>query len=625
MMKNTQITTFERNRYYAGKALTTADFQAEQAYFNNKRHFLNSMMYGAGVVCGLGVVSLDDLSILVESGVAIDGMGREIVVDNSVVKKLSAIDGYDGLKTAEVSLCIRYHEEAVHTVYAVSQNDPDREYEYNRIREGFQIFLTDTSAIPPLMDTETEFLARGVLLNSDDYRVELRMPATVSRGRLVCMTLHITKLTENDTSLTYHGVLQIPAFLAPDGSQEMELSVSDVRLGAGESLDYSYWMTTQEIEAEETNILLKSGSVGAFLNDRIVTSAKNFSMKIKLSDETPREIIGRELGRPSLEMRGIGVQGEFIELARMTLLRTDSASIINTIRETGVKRYVTAPSQDRIREEYLQYFIRENASLAADGGGSGFTGQAMRPGNQFETPLIETGIVEIPLKDHTRKGDICYSGEIMHGLGKGNVYVSVAYEYIREDASLGEISARNTIYGNPALFAKEQDGVIDAETAVRVLNDKGSFVVAVKLLQNVEFLVLTYRWVAIKFPTGSVMTTEDDFEGKSIAAQTPTVVMGTKDSYYFGIRYNNMEPCSVTYELVETGSGEITSDGVYTAPAREGVYEIRIYCTDMPMICTYAYAIVKKKGLEQGEGDARPAGPVSDLANPQLPGGGIRI
>ncbi len=34
---------------------------------------------------------------------------------------------------------------------------------------------------------------------------------------------------------------------------------------------------------------------------------------------------------------------------------------------------------------------------------------------------------------------------------------------------------------------------------------------------------------------------------------------------------------------------------LFAAPAKEGVYEIRIYCIDMPVICTYAYAIVKKK------------------------------
>ncbi len=56
-----------------------------------------------------------------------------------------------------------------------------------------------------------------------------------------------------------------------------------------------------------------------------------------------------------------------------------------------------------------------------------------------------------------------------------------------------------------------------------------------------------------------------------------------------------MEPTSLTYEMTETGSGEITADGVYTAPNKAGVYEIKISCTDIPSICTYAYAIVEKR------------------------------
>ena len=85
-MNNTKLYPFERNRYYSGKMLTSSDFQAEQTYFNNKRRFINSLMYGSGVVCGFGVFSLDDLSVLIESGVAIDGVGREIIMESSVVK-----------------------------------------------------------------------------------------------------------------------------------------------------------------------------------------------------------------------------------------------------------------------------------------------------------------------------------------------------------------------------------------------------------------------------------------------------------------------------------------------------------------------------------------------------------
>lgn len=89
-MKNNQLLPFERNRYYAGKLLTSADFEAEQLYMNNKRRFLNRVLFGSGIVCGLNVVNLDDLSILVESGVAIDGAGREIVVESTVIKNSRA-------------------------------------------------------------------------------------------------------------------------------------------------------------------------------------------------------------------------------------------------------------------------------------------------------------------------------------------------------------------------------------------------------------------------------------------------------------------------------------------------------------------------------------------------------
>ena len=86
---------------------------------------------------------------------------------------------------------------------------------------------------------------------------------------------------------------------------------------------------------------------------------------------------------------------------------------------------------------------------------------------------------------------------------------------------------------------------------------------------------------------------------KSISAVTPTVVLSTKETYFFQVKYHNMKPCSVSYEMTEPGTGEVTADGIYTAPSKEGVYEIRIYCTDRPLICTYAYAIVKKKNGEE--------------------------
>lgn len=67
-MKNLKSFPFERNRYFYGKLLSVEDFETEQKYFNDKRRTINRFLFGSGVVCGLGVVEVDDESISVERG-----------------------------------------------------------------------------------------------------------------------------------------------------------------------------------------------------------------------------------------------------------------------------------------------------------------------------------------------------------------------------------------------------------------------------------------------------------------------------------------------------------------------------------------------------------------------------
>lgn len=607
-MNNTQIYPFERNRYYPRKRLSSADYTAEQDYFNNKRRFLNGLLYGSGVVCGLGVFSLDDLSVLVESGVAIDGMGREIVVESSDVKKLSSLTGFQELRSEHVSLCLRYTEEPTHKVYSIDQSDPNQEFQYNRIREGYELFLMDTEDIPVEFSADREFLTQGVLLSSDHYMISFAMPATVSRGRLVKGTVVVEKLTDEDVNLTYHGILQVPAFMTEDDSAEISVDITDVSLPMGKKITYEYWMQTTDTSAAETNIILKTGTAAGYENDRAIPVPTNFTLKVLLSSQNPEQLVNREIGRMNLEMKNLGGQTDFIRLADIHLVRTDSAYIIENVEEAAAKHYMTAPVQDMQRSDYMTYFVRQ---LGLHTGSSKAEPTEkkplLRPEAGGEIPQIATGTVEIPLDENTRRGDICYSGEIVHGLGGGNVYVEVGYEFIHEDDTLGE-NAKSTIYGNPDIFADSQRTVVHAETAVKVLNDKGSFVVGVKLLENVDYLFLTYRWVAIKFPGGGELGTTEGTEDMSISPETPTVRMGTKENHYFGVRFHNMDKCSLTYELTEPDSGEISADGVYTAPSKTGVYEIRIYCTDKRNVCTYAYAIVEKKGFEQLEAAAENKG-----------------
>jgi hypothetical protein len=285
---------------------------------------------------------------------------------------------------------------------------------------------------------------------------------------------------------------------------------------------------------------------------------------------------------------------DFICLADITLVRTDSAYIIEKITECNVKKYIELPAQGTERRAYLDYFRGREFITGKQAEQEKDTGMVTNVRCGENGVQLTTGIVEIPIGGRARANKVFYSGEIMHGLGQGVVYVEVGQEYIEEDAAYGA-NVKSTIFGNADLFEKNAGKNQKATTAVKVLNDKGSFIIAARFAEDTECLILTYRWVAIKFSSNGVQEMSGNGVGQWIEVETPTAVLGTKEEYFFNIKFHNMDKCSIGYELTDPSGGSITPDGVYTSPTKEGVYEIKIYCVEQPYICTYAYAVVKKK------------------------------
>lgn len=71
----------ERNNYFTGQMLAVRNFELETGYMNGKRHLLNRLVSGYGVVCGLDVrPGPDERHVIVTAGVALDRWGREIIV-----------------------------------------------------------------------------------------------------------------------------------------------------------------------------------------------------------------------------------------------------------------------------------------------------------------------------------------------------------------------------------------------------------------------------------------------------------------------------------------------------------------------------------------------------------------
>lgn len=590
-MKSKEYLPFSRNRYYKGKMLTSADFESEQLYMNHKRQFMNRMITGAGIVCGLNVISLDDQSLMIESGVAVDDMGREIVADSSVVKKLSAVSGFESLETGRAALCIRYQENETQPVYAISRQDSDREFEYNRIEDGYELFVIDAEKLEGEVEAETEFYTGGVLFENEDFRVSLRLPFHICAGHYVKLAVEVVKVSDARAALDYRVILQTPALAAPDGKRELAVSLEGVETDSVKE----YWMLAQSQACEDTCIMVKAGSAAVLINDVECPAGAGVSYQLNIQETTPEFLAAREMNRLSLELLSAGGAAGVIRLADIFLVRTEAAYLIEKTDES-VRRYIPTLASEWKRLEYAGCFFKKLPFLGNRAAERSEGEQEVRKSPR-ELPGIATGIVEIPIGDHAKKGDLCFSDEIMHGLGTGNVYVTIGYEYLEEDTLL-ERTTKATVYGDPYLFEPAGQKVA-VESAVKVLHDKGSFVVGLKLKANIDMIVLTYRWVAVRCDRERSADEMETDNSQSISVVTPTVILGTREKYFFQVEYHNMKPCSVTYALTEYDSGEISADGIYTAPSVEGVYEIRIYCTDRPGIHTYAYAIVKRKAAEE--------------------------
>lgn len=73
-----------RNRYFRGKLMTVADYQAEQRYMIRRRRLINRTLHGWGVVSGFEVSEEKEQALAIAPGVGLDEAGRELVACDTV-------------------------------------------------------------------------------------------------------------------------------------------------------------------------------------------------------------------------------------------------------------------------------------------------------------------------------------------------------------------------------------------------------------------------------------------------------------------------------------------------------------------------------------------------------------
>jgi hypothetical protein len=140
---------FQRNNYFYGKLMTVSDFDLEQDYFNGKRYLLNRLIYGQGLLFGFYDLKLepensDEVNIWFrDGGVALDCLGREIIVPRDEKKKVMSKERKPLKKSEFINptyLCLKYKPFLIDYVRAASSPLSCEEVVCaNRIFEDFEV------------------------------------------------------------------------------------------------------------------------------------------------------------------------------------------------------------------------------------------------------------------------------------------------------------------------------------------------------------------------------------------------------------------------------------------------------------------------------------------------------
>ena len=201
------LTQFERNKYFYGKLMTVRDFETEQSYFNEKRHLLNWLIHGIGIVCGLEITEprIDNgkLKIKLSPGVALDCCGHEIVVGEEFIWKELEVKGtvtdgsnYIYLKYAECE------KESVPVLANVSTCE--EVCCYNRMEEVFELELGDSP-------DKDKVKVSGKVTESDGATTSIKGALVEALQNGIVKGITITNNSGGYTFMLSHGEYDIRA------------------------------------------------------------------------------------------------------------------------------------------------------------------------------------------------------------------------------------------------------------------------------------------------------------------------------------------------------------------------------------------------------------------------------
>ncbi|MCH5258822.1 MAG: hypothetical protein J1F18_03660 [Lachnospiraceae bacterium] len=575
-MKNSKYFPFERNNYFYGKLLSVDDFRLEQQYGNDKRRMLNRFLYGAGVVTGMNVVAVDDTTILVESGLALDYSGRELVIDEPVARRLQTLEGFgdyeDNYNTGYLYLCVAYEEEEIQAVHNISHSDQKENTAFNKIREGYRLFLTRNEPESEGLNYQSLYETTKQIYWDKGIRIWQSMPRFVCGGDSFMLKIEVENMGQQEHfAFSYELELQC---LTYEGRSHLTVSFDELLFEKAGRYSISYLLDVPSIKDAQASITLVPDSFKLRIGQNQTIERAEGQTVLQIGTENVREEVRRYFHENGMGQI-LKTNSQNIYLAKITLLRAGDVVVINEIEKMPFHQYAAV----NFLEEAMLRMLEQDGSgrnmLASGRGEIGLDGRR----DAYGINMAE-GVEEIELKMGSAKRKRVFSREISHGLGIGRITIVLSIE--------GE-SSQEEYFGAGGIFRSNQPKV---ELVARADYQRGVFVIGVQALGAVSQDKIKVHWTAIR-DRKELM---EEKKEPRITIRPNVLNLNTRESYFLEAVCSNMNDTGVVWQVQEHG-GSIDANGMYTAPNTAGVYEVTAVSTAHSEIKASVFVIVREKSV----------------------------
>lgn len=570
---------FKKNRYFPYKRMRSEDFSRELEYMDHKLQFLNRWTFGSGIAFGLQVQRLGEEALMVSQGMAVDRQGRYLIVDEPAVCQIKTLENFNKIVGDTALLWLRYQEKW-QDAWMVPGEDGEHQ-EFFVSAEHYELYATEFCT--EALDTVDKVLYFEQQLYMDScIRIRQIMPDVLSSCQPMKIRLVFENLTPEKMPVQWHYAPKLPGFhisesqeLCAEGKEELPVGESVIDL-----------LLIPETSAQSVRFTMKEEDFTIQLPYKEAGLAEQIEHEFRIVSEDPMDDLAGHLRSMSVQELWGQEDEAGVPLAVLRLIRCEDEVLLGDIIPVYQQQTAHLPALEQRIQACREFFpVRQEREKVAEENEPIDEEQTVTSdGEQYMT----TGVVSLNAGLHLHKGKILCTGEILHNLGPGTVYMDFGIEQVLPAAN-EDRNICNILLGDPSLFLSEEDSQWAFDKGIRIHPEKGTFELALRLEKELHESTLQLRWYAWRAEKVAGYSKE---EGTLLRLEPDVIYAEPGQTIYFTpIFRGNSKPCEFFVEKKQ--AGQITRDGVYTAPETEGLYQVCAQVQEHPETKIGAFIIVR--------------------------------